>query len=105
MLLRSFWGLTRCAKHNSGIAGERGNSAGSLQQNRHGTCAEGIAKFAEPQRPSTLVNAKDGVPHTELMVVMLKPSVSQAVLISCGRMDCQEPGSWGSGENLGKTTL
>lgn len=47
---------TRCAKHNTGIAGEGGNSAGCLDSRTITThVPEPRPKFAELQKPSTLL--------------------------------------------------
>lgn len=92
---------TWCAKHNTGIAGGLGNF-GWLpgQQNHHQTCAEAMAKFAEPQKPRTLVNAKERVPRTRLLVAMLKPPRISHAVLSCGQYaksrGCGEVGRiWG----------
>lgn len=92
---------TRCAKHNTGIAGGRGNFGWLLgQQNHHDTCAEAIAKSAEPQKPRIFVIAKKRVPRTELLVAMLKPPRISHAVLSCGQnaksRGCGEVGmTWG----------
>lgn len=77
-------------------------SAGCLpgQKNHHHTCAEAMAKFAEPQKPRTLVNAKERVPRTRLWVTMLKPPRISHAVLSCGQYaksrGCGEVGRiWG----------